>query len=166
MPKRSKDGRRRLCEVFTIGGVGSETLDGGRTVPAKLRLRSGFVSWSGLGRSGREAAGNGKGGTRDGSRRAELSFRCAELDPRRATDLGQNAPTSPSGEVGGLDKRPMSRCGWSTRADMLLSIIFSGRTLSRARGQGAISTKDEASNATGAGGPRVIRARSELTSEP
>lgn len=127
MPKRSKDGRRRLCEVFTMGGVGRQTLVAGRTVLWKSRLKLGCVSCSGVGMSSEELTGNGKGGTRDGSRRAGLSMGCAALDARRATGLGQKAATSPSGEVGGLDNKPTSRCCWSTREAMLVSIIFSRR---------------------------------------
>lgn len=106
-----------------MSGVGNETLDAGTRVPAKAEVKSGCASTSGLGMSGGAGAGNGKGESRDGSRRAGLLFACAERNPPRATGLGQDAPTSPSGVVGRLEDKPMSRCCWSARAAELVSIM-------------------------------------------
>ena len=61
MPSRSNEGKRRLWAFFTTGGVDSETAVEGRTSAAKLRLRSGRRSCSGLGRSSGEGRGSGKG---------------------------------------------------------------------------------------------------------
>lgn len=130
MPKRSKGGRRKLCEFFITGGAGSETLEDGKAVPMKPKLRSGWVSEKGVGMVGGAVAGEGKGGSKDGSRRAGLSFGRAELKPLRGTDLGTEAPTSPSGEVGRLedDKATSRRC-WVTliKSKMLSSIMATVR---------------------------------------
>jgi hypothetical protein len=125
MPKTSKDGRRKLCEVLAMGEAGSETWDAGTAVAAKLRLRSGCVSQRGLGMSSGAGAGNGKGGTSNGSRRAGPSFACGEVNASGGIGLGQDAATSKD--------EPMSRCWWSTRAVMLLSIMAATVSLAGTR---------------------------------
>lgn len=132
MPSRSNEGRRKLCEVFTIGGVGSDTSVGGRMLPAKLRPRSCRSSWRGVGRgsSKGEAAGEGKGWGREGQRSVGSSFVGAEGSPRSTAALGKDAPTSPSGVAGTLGHRTAAweRCLSARGGDRELSTI-SGRDM-------------------------------------
>lgn len=142
MPKRSNEGRRRLCEIFTAGGAGSETWVDGRSKPSKkLLVRFGRGSSSGVATSGGQGAGDGKGGASDGSRSEAERVWWAGMGTGTGTGMGGRAsaseqfgPMSPSGVVGGLGMgfRPALGCWWS-RLAMWVSIMTArtGRPESR-----------------------------------
>lgn len=111
MPSRSKEGRRRLWEVLTAGGVGkgSETSVGDTPSPAKLRPRSGCGCGGGVGRSSSsgEARGTGKGCGRD-------IKRSLGDGSRRTAALGPEVLTLPSGPAGSLEGGTASPGSMST----------------------------------------------------